>query len=75
AFTTSYVIGYLALFLPAGIGVREAIMVALLKDSIGIGPAAAIAVASRITLTVNEVGAALPFLLFRRKPRDVSIPA
>jgi uncharacterized membrane protein YbhN (UPF0104 family) len=60
------------LLLPAGFGVREFVMVALLKGTIGIGPAAALAAASRVTLTVNEIGAALPFLLFRSKPRDAS---
>ena len=75
AFAASYVIGYLVLFLPAGLGVREGVMILLLKDSIGIGPAAAIAAASRITLTVNEIGAALPFLLFRSKPRELIRPA
>jgi hypothetical protein len=72
AFAASYVIGYLILFLPAGLGVREAVMVVLLRDSIGTPAALAIAAASRVTLTVNEIGAALPFLLFRRKLRDLS---
>jgi len=75
AFAASSIIGYLILFLPAGLGVREGVMILLLKDSIGLGPAAALAAASRVTLTVNEIGAALPFLLFRRKLRDVSISA
>lgn len=63
AFTASYVGGYIMLFAPAGLGVREGLMILLLKDSIGIGPATALAAASRITLTVNELGVALPFLL------------
>lgn len=65
AFAASYLVGYLALIVPGGVGVREAILVMLLKPSIGLGPAAALAVASRLTLTVNELGAAVPFL-FRR---------
>ena len=74
AFAASYIVGYLALFLPGGIGVREAVFIALMKDSIGIGPAAALAAVSRIVLTINEVGAAVPFLLFRRTPSDISKP-
>ena len=74
AFAASYVVGYLTLFLPAGLGVREGVMILLLtrfhRDRPGgrrLPPPPA------ITLTVNEVGAALPFLLFRRKLRDISI--
>ncbi len=70
AFAASYLLGYLALVVPGGIGVREGILVLLLKGSLGLGPAIALAAASRITLTINEVGAALPFLLMRRPSRD-----
>jgi hypothetical protein len=72
AFAASYIVGYLILFLPAGFGVREGVMILLLNDSIGTPAAIALAAASRITLTVNEIGAALPFLLLRRKLRDPS---
>lgn len=68
AFAASYVIGFLAVLLPGGIGVREGILIVLLSPSIGFAPAAALAVASRIATTVTQVGAALPFLLFRRQP-------
>lgn len=70
AFAASYIIGYLALVVPGGIGVREGVLVLLLKGSLGLGPAIALAAASRITLTINEIGAAVPFLLMRRSPRD-----
>ena len=73
AFAASYLIGYLALIVPGGIGVREGILVMLLQGSIGLGPAAALAVASRVALTVNELGAAVPFLLLHRRPsRDAA---
>ncbi|MES2305819.1 MAG: lysylphosphatidylglycerol synthase domain-containing protein [Gemmatimonadota bacterium] len=65
AFAASYLVGYLALIVPGGIGVRELVLVLLLKPTIGLGPAGALAVASRLTLTVNELGAALPFLFWR----------
>ncbi len=67
AFAASYIIGYLAVLLPGGLGVREGVLILLLKDSIGIGPATALAAVSRIVLTINEVGAALPFLIFRSR--------
>lgn len=72
AFAASYVIGYVFVLLPAGFGVREAVMITILTPSIGVGPAAALAAASRVVLTVNQVGAALPFLLFRSQPRDIT---
>lgn len=73
AFAASYIIGFLAILLPAGIGVREGILIVLLAPTIGVHQATALAVISRCALTVNQLGAALPFLLFRRKPRDLSI--
>ena len=70
AFAASYIVGYLALVVPGGIGVREGILVLLLQGPLDLGPAVAIAAASRITLTINEIGAAVPFLLMRRPSRD-----
>lgn len=71
AFAASYIIGYLMLFLPGGFGVREGFIYLLLRGAIGEGPALALAATSRITLTVNELGAAVPFLLgWIGKPRD-----
>ena len=71
AFAASYIGGYLVLFAPAGFGVREGLLIFMLKGTIGIGPATALAAASRITLTINELGIAVPFLLhWAGKPRD-----
>jgi hypothetical protein len=69
-FTASYLAGFLALFAPGGIGVREGVFILMLQGSIGIGAATALAIASRLLLTVTELGAAAPFLLFPRgRPR------
>jgi hypothetical protein len=65
-FTASYLAGFLALFAPGGIGVREGVFILMLQGPIGIGAATALAVASRLLLTVTELGAAVPFLLFPR---------
>jgi hypothetical protein len=46
--------------------VREGLLIALLQCSIGLGPATALAVASRVLLTITELGSAVPFLLMRR---------
>jgi hypothetical protein len=71
AFAASYIGGYLMLFAPAGVGIREGLLIFMLKDTIGLGPATALAAASRITLTINELGIAVPFLLrWVGKPRD-----
>ncbi len=68
-FTASYLAGFLALFAPGGIGVRESVFILMLQEPIGIGAATALAIASRLLLTVTELGAAVPFLLFpRRRP-------
>jgi hypothetical protein len=69
-FTASYLAGFLALFAPGGIGVREGVFILMLQGPIGIGAATALAIASRLLLTVTELGAAVPFLLFPRgRPR------
>ena len=66
AFVASYVSGLLALFAPGGIGVREFVFFVMLDGVVGPGLAAALAVASRLLLTITELGAALPFLLMQR---------
>ncbi|HET6577959.1 MAG TPA: lysylphosphatidylglycerol synthase domain-containing protein [Gemmatimonadales bacterium] len=65
-FTASYLAGFLALFAPGGLGVREALFILMLQGPLGIGAATALAVASRVLLTITEFGAAVPFLVFSR---------
>ena len=62
-FTASYLAGFLALFAPGGIGVREGLFILMLQGPLGIGAATALAVASRLLLTLTEFGAAVPFLI------------
>jgi glycosyltransferase 2 family protein len=56
-FTASYLAGYLALFAPAGIGVREAALVGLLLafDMATVGEANLLSLMSRLWLTVLEI--------------------
>lgn len=69
-FTASYLAGFLALIAPGGLGVREGLFILMLQGPIGIGHATALALASRVLLTLTEFGAAAPFLVFpREKPR------
>lgn len=66
-YTGSYLAGYLALFAPGGVGVREAVLV-LAMPRFGLASAAdaaIIAITSRLWLTILEI---LPgLLLFRRR--------
>jgi hypothetical protein len=71
-FTASYLTGFLALFAPGGIGVREGVFILMLQGPIGIGAATALALASRLLLTVTELGAAVPFVLFSREKPSVA---
>ena len=69
-FTASYLAGFLALFAPGGLGVREGLFILMLQGPLGIGAATALALASRLLLTITEFGAAVPFLAFsQRKAR------
>jgi glycosyltransferase 2 family protein len=54
AFTAAYLLGYVALFAPAGIGIREGVLIAFLQPSLG-GAAAAVAVLARVWMTVVEL--------------------
>jgi hypothetical protein len=65
AFTASYVIGLLAVFAPGGVVVREGVMFTLLQGPIGPGNALALALGSRVLLTVTEITAALAGLAWR----------
>lgn len=64
AFTAAYIVGFLVLFIPGGLGVREGVFVLMLQGSVGLAAATAIAVASRLLFTITEVGIAIPFLVF-----------
>ena len=77
AFAASYVVGYLAIFVPGGIGVREGVLIAVLvAGGLATSPgAAAISVASRLWLVVIEIVPALLFLAYRRRPRNETTPA
>ncbi|MEO8138045.1 MAG: hypothetical protein ABI742_00275 [Gemmatimonadota bacterium] len=71
-FAASYVAGLIAVFVPGGLLVREGLLIVMLQGSLGLGAATALAVASRVLLTITELGAAVPFLIFRRgNPRAV----
>jgi glycosyltransferase 2 family protein len=70
AFSAAYLLGYLAIFAPAGIGVREGVLIALIRPSVGAG-AVGVAVLARAWMTVVELvpaGALALWEIFRRRP-------
>jgi hypothetical protein len=69
-FAGSYLLGFIAIFSPAGAGVREGAMaVALQRAGFATGPALLLVVASRLWLTALEVIPPLIFLAFVRRRR------
>ncbi|HET6837152.1 MAG TPA: hypothetical protein VFH24_03855, partial [Gemmatimonadales bacterium] len=72
-FTCSYLVGFIALFAPGGLGPRESVFLLILAGDIGLKPAAGLALASRILLTGTEVLPAVPLLL-RRRTASTSVP-
>jgi uncharacterized membrane protein YbhN (UPF0104 family) len=55
AFAAAYVLGYLMIFAPAGVGVREASLVAFLTPLMGPGAAGVLALVARVWTTVVEL--------------------
>ena len=69
-FAGSYLLGFVAIFSPAGVGVREGAMgMALRRAGFAVGPAYLLVVASRLWLTALEVLPPLIFLAFVRRRR------
>ena len=71
-FAASYVAGLLFLPAPAGLGVRESVVILMLGGAVGESSALALAIASRVLLTITEFGAAAPFLLAGARIRGES---
>lgn len=59
AFAVAWAVGYLIIFAPGGLGVREVVLVALLRPSIGEAEALLLAATSRIAFTVSDLVTAL----------------
>lgn len=64
----AYAVGLAAVLAPAGLGAREVTLVALLAPTVGLGPATAVAVTSRVLQTATDVGLAAAALLLTRAP-------
>jgi uncharacterized membrane protein YbhN (UPF0104 family) len=79
AFAIAWLAGLLAVYAPGGLGVREAVLVALLSGRIGAGNALVVAAASRLILILVDVlFAGIATAAMRRGPRpqlDLGDPA
>lgn len=77
AFGAAWLVGLVAVFAPGGLGVREAVLVALLHGRIGTADAVVLALASRVVLTLVDAFAALCGALVLRADgrRAASAPA
>lgn len=63
AFVSAWVIGFVSMLTPGGLGVREAALVLLLAPEVSRGDAVALALAGRLTWTVMEIGGVLAGLV------------
>ena len=57
-FALAWSVGFIAVFAPAGAGVREVVLTALLGPVVGIGAATAVALVSRALTTIGDLLAA-----------------
>jgi glycosyltransferase 2 family protein len=70
AYAAAYAAGFLALLTPAGLGVREGVLVVALAPVLPAGPALVVALVSRVWMMLVELaGAAAAHLVARRRAR------
>jgi glycosyltransferase 2 family protein len=69
-FALGYILGWVALFAPGGVGVREVVLVGLLTAHLGTGGAVAVSIGSRILLTLTEAAAALAALAMTGRKKE-----
>jgi glycosyltransferase 2 family protein len=62
-------VGFLVVFDPAGLGIREVLLVATLSPAVGTGPATAVALVSRALTTAGDLLTAAVAGGYRRRPR------
>lgn len=77
AFALAWVAGFLVLVLPAGAGVREAVLVAVLGSALTLpsGAPLLLSLVSRLALTVSDVLLGLAVVPTARGPRRLDAPA
>jgi uncharacterized membrane protein YbhN (UPF0104 family) len=76
AFAAAWVVGFVIVFVPGGIGVREGVLVFLLRGRLGEAEAVVLATASRIAFTlVDLVGGGAALVALRRLPSPERAPS
>jgi uncharacterized membrane protein YbhN (UPF0104 family) len=69
AYAAAWAAGFIVVFAPGGLGVREAVLVALLRGRLGESEAIVLAAASRIAfMLVDLAGGSVALLALRRRP-------
>ncbi len=68
AFAAAYFLGYVAIFSPAGLGVREGVLAALLTPLLGLDAGLALAALQRVWITAVEIAGAAAGAVFLRRP-------
>jgi ubiquinone/menaquinone biosynthesis C-methylase UbiE len=66
-FSASYIIGFLSIITPSGLGVREGALVLFLHSYFAVPIATVIAFGARIWITIGELACLAIFLVFSRK--------
>ena len=74
AYALAWILGLLVVFAPAGLGVREIVLVVALAPVVDAGAALVVAVLSRLVMTVADVGWAGLSLLLSRSPVRPAAP-
>ena len=67
AYALAWVAGFVLVFAPAGIGVREAVLGAVLSASVGAGGALVVVLLSRVLLTFTDVALGLVAIFIARR--------
>ena len=67
AFVASWVVGYISLLTPGGLGIREAVLVSLLTPEVQISHAITLAIIARLSWTLIEMAGALIGLTLQHK--------
>ncbi|WP_052450611.1 lysylphosphatidylglycerol synthase transmembrane domain-containing protein [Actinomyces polynesiensis] len=67
-YALAWTVGFLVFFVPAGIGVREVVLAAVLQGHLNQGAVLAVVLLSRILLTIADIGWGLLASFFARHP-------
>jgi len=72
AFACAWLVGFVAVYAPGGLGVREAMLVVLLRGKLGTADAFIVAAASRAVFTIVDCAAAAAGVVLLRRHRATS---